>query len=341
MKARLLSAYLVLRTLTPRKVWNLACVLASYWAARVVGKPVHWGMPVSIGIEPTTACNLRCPQCPSGLRSFTRPTGRLQPQMYQTVVNELHPTLLSLVMYFQGEPYLNPHFTDLVRAAADKSIYTSSSTNAHFLDSDTARKTVESGLSHLIVSMDGVTQASYEQYRVEGDLQKVLQGIRNLVHWKRELKSLTPFIELQFIVFRHNQHEVKAVQKLGRELGVNHVAIKTAQVYDYQQDEQWIPTIEKYRRYMQTQNGFVIKNKWLNHCWKLWHSAEITWDGRVLPCCFDKDAQHEMGRIGHKPFRAIWQSTAYHKFRSKLIQGRKEIEMCRNCTEGTQVSLGV
>lgn len=340
MPTPLLAFYLVLRTLTWRKLWNLALLFASYGVSRATGKPVHWGLPVSIGMEPTTACNLRCPQCPSGLRSFTRPTGRMQPQLYETVVGELHPTLLSLVMYFQGEPYLNPHFTELVSLAVAKGIYTSSSTNAHFLDRDTARKTVESGLCHLIVSLDGVTQQTYEQYRVAGEMDKVLAGVRHLVHWKKELKSLTPFIELQFIVFRHNEHEIDAVKKLGRQLGVNRVSIKTAQVYDYQQDEQWIPTLEQYRRYTKTENGYAIKNKWLNHCWKLWHSTEITWDGRVLPCCFDKDAQHEMGRIGHKPFKMIWRGVAYDKFRTQLLKGRKEIDMCRNCTEGTSVSLG-
>ena len=83
-----------------------------------------------------------------------------------------------------------------------KKIYTATSTNAHYLNDANARRTVESGLDRLIISIDGTTQDVYSQYRVGGDLEKVLEGAANIVKWKKDLKSKTPFIFFQFLVVR-------------------------------------------------------------------------------------------------------------------------------------------
>lgn len=338
-RTQLLGMWLLLRCLTPRRLWNYALVIMSYGLARLTGRPIHWGQPVSVGIEPTTACNLRCPQCPSGLRAFTRPTGRLQPGVFDKLIDEVAPDALFLVMYFQGEPFLNPHFLELVHRASQRGLYTQTSTNAHFLDDETAHRTVESGLTHLIVSVDGATQDTYSRYRIEGDLAQVLTGIRNVVRWKRQLRRLTPIIDLQFIVFAHNEHEIGDIKRLGRELGVDRVSIKSAQVYDHDgPGAAFIPRHSPTRRYDQQSDGsWSIRNPLRNHCWKLWQGVELTWDGRVLPCCFDKDAEHVMGIFPASPLRAIWRGSAYRQFRAQLVQARSRIPMCTNCTEGTLV----
>lgn len=182
----------LLSKLTLRRMLNGGKVLASFYASRFFGKPIQWGYPVSISFEPTTSCNLRCPECPSGLRAFTRPTGMLENDFFKRTIDEIHKELLYLIFYFQGEPYLNPAFLDMVKYAHRKKIYTATSTNAHYLTDEMARKTIESGLDRLIISIDGTTQDVYEQYRVGGKLNKVLEGARNIVKWKKELNSKTP-----------------------------------------------------------------------------------------------------------------------------------------------------
>ncbi|KAB7731503.1 radical SAM protein [Rudanella paleaurantiibacter] len=327
-----------LSKLTPRRVGNALNVLASYYRSRQTGRAEAWGLPMSISFEPTTSCNLRCPECPSGLRSFTRPTGMLGEELYKRTIDELHETLLYLIFYFQGEPYLHPQFLELVRYAADRNIYTATSTNAHYLTEANARKTVESGLDRLIISIDGTTQEVYQQYRVGGKLEKVIEGTRQIVRWKKELKSRTPHIVFQFLVVRPNEHQIAEVRQLARELGVDEVALKTAQIYDYEQGNDLIPTLDQYSRYAPQPDGtYRIKSGMDNHCWKMWHSCVITWDGLVVPCCFDKDAHHRLGDLQQQSFRELWQSPAYTNFRQTLLRSRSEIEMCKNCTEGTKV----
>jgi radical SAM protein with 4Fe4S-binding SPASM domain len=333
------DSFNLLSRLTPRRAWNAGKVLSSYYISKITGKPVQWGYPISISFEPTTSCNLRCPECPSGLRAFTRPTGMLQKDFFRQTIDQLSKDLLYLVFYFQGEPYLNPAFLDMVKYAAGKGIYTATSTNAHYLTDENARKTVESGLDRLIISIDGTTQDVYQQYRVGGKLHKVLEGARNIVKWKKELKSKTPFVFFQFLVVKPNEHQIEDVKRLAKETGVDEVRFKTAQVYDYETDpNNLIPTIGKYSRYRKNEQGQMeFKNALNNHCWRLWHATVISWDGLVVPCCFDKDAQHPLGDLKGKSFKEIWHNDKYKRFREQVLVSRKNIDICANCSEGTRV----
>jgi radical SAM protein with 4Fe4S-binding SPASM domain len=328
----------IVSRLSAAKASNAAKVLGSFYYSRMTGIPRQAGLPVSIAIEPTTSCNLRCPECPSGLRSFSRLTGMLDKNFFERTIDELSPHLLYLIFYFQGEPYLNPGFLDMVRYASSKNIYTATSTNAHYLSDENARSTVESGLDRLIISIDGTTQDIYEQYRVGGSLEKVIEGTRNIVSWKKKLKSKTPHTIFQFLVVRHNEHQVADVRKIAGEMGVDEVAFKTAQVYDYANGNDLIPTIGKYSRYKQKADGtWAIRNNLLDHCWKMWHSCVLTWDGSVVPCCFDKDASHSLGSLKEQSFKDIWFGEKYMAFRKNLLTGRSKIDICTNCTEGTKV----
>lgn len=323
---------------TTRRAWNALLIVKSYIYSRVTKKAIHQGMPISLSFEPTTSCNLRCPECPSGLRSFTRPTGMLSDKLYKNTIDELTETLLYLLFYFQGEPYLHPQFLELVNYASSKKIYTATSTNAHYLTSKNARKTVESGLDRLIISIDGTTQETYEAYRVGGSLDKVVEGAKQVVHWKRALKSKTPHVIFQFLVVKPNEHQLADVRKLAKSIGVDDVLFKTAQIYDFEGGSPFIPEQDKYSRYSVNGDGtYKIKNKLLDHCWKMWHSCVVTWDGQVVPCCFDKDAHHVMGNLSNTSFSDLWKGTAYEVFRQKLIVSRSNIEMCQNCTEGSKV----
>ncbi|MCC6384742.1 MAG: SPASM domain-containing protein [Bacteroidia bacterium] len=324
--------------LTFRRTWNAVKIISSYLVSKYVHKPIHWGMPVSIAFEPTTSCNLRCPECPSGLRSFTRATGMLEPEFFRKQIDELAGDLIYLTFYFQGEPYLNKHFLEMVAYASSKGIYTATSTNAHFLNDETAKKTVESGMDRLVISIDGTSQEVYQQYRVGGNLQKVLDGARNVIRWKKELRSKTPYIIFQFLVVRHNEHQVEEVKQMAKEFGADEVALKTAQIYDYEKGSDLIPVNEKYSRYKKSDNcSYSIKSKLLNHCWKMWHSCVVTWDGHIVPCCFDKDAKYKMGDLKKNTFREVWNNERYNRFRASVLRSRSEIDMCRNCTEGTRL----
>ena len=328
----------LLKKLTFKKLINAFKVWVSYYISRNTKTVSSLGFPISMAIEPTTSCNLRCPECPSGLRQFTRPIGMLEPTFFKKTIDEVCDELIYLTFYFQGEPYLNPNFLDMVKYASDKGIYTSTSTNAHYLTEEQARKTVESKLDRLIISIDGTTQDTYEQYRIGGQLQKVIEGTKNIIEAKKVLKSNTPHVVFQFLVVKPNEHQLEYVKKLAHKLGVDEVVFKTAQVYDFENGNPLIPENIKYSRYKKNNDGtYSIKNKLLNQCWRMWSSCVVTWDGIVVPCCFDKDAKHQLGDLKNQNFKKLWKSVIYQNFRKSILKSRKEIDICKNCSEGTKV----
>jgi radical SAM protein with 4Fe4S-binding SPASM domain len=296
------------------------------------------GLPFSLSIEPTTACNLGCPECPSGLKQFTRPTGKLDLSLHQKMLNQLSKTVFYVNYYFQGEPFLHPNFLELIKSAKEHKIYTATSTNAHFINQQVANDIVDSGLDRLIISIDGLTQKTYENYRVHGRLAKVIEGTKHLIQAKKEKNSSTPHLIFQFLAVKPNEHEISDVLKLGKELGLDEVRIKTAQLYDYKNGNPLMPENEKYSRYtLQSDGTYTLKYKTGNHCWRQWSSSVLTWDGKIVPCCFDKDAKHVLGDINNGAFEELWKSSQYNQFRNAILSHRNEIDICQNCSEGAKV----
>jgi len=298
--------------------------------------------PMSLSVEPTTACNLRCPECPSGLRSFTRPTGMLDPNRLARLLDGpdgLARDLVYLNLYFQGEPYLHAGMDDLVAVGKQNGLYVSTSTNAHHLSAERAESMVNSGIDRLIISIDGATQDAYAGYRIGGQLDKVLAGTRAVLDAKRRLGCRTPHVVWQFLVVGTNEHQLQDLKRMAAEFGVDEFVVKTAQIDQPEDGHPLLTRDPKLRRYDRNPDGlWTLRNPMLDQCWRMWQGAVITWDGRVVPCCFDKDATHSMGTAEDaQGFRDIWTSERYAAFRTSVFSNRADIDMCRNCSEGTQV----
>ncbi len=332
------TTFHILKMLTFRKILNGALLYKSFWLSRIFKKPIIWGKPLALSIEPTTACNLGCPECPSGLKQFSRPTGNMKSSVNEKIIDELGKNLAYINFYFQGEPFINKNIFDLIAYANTKGIYTATSTNAHFLNPESCEKVIDSGLKRMIISIDGTTQEVYEQYRKEGSLEKVLEGTRNMVAAKKKRNAQFPHLIFQFLVVKPNEHQIEEAKILAIEMGVDEIRFKTAQVYSYENGNPLIPTIDKYSRYRKMADGtFKLKNKMSNHCWRMWSSAVVTWDGSIVPCCFDKDAKHKLGNMQFVKFDNIWKNKEYQNFRKALLTNRQEIDICKNCSEGSKV----
>lgn len=324
--------------ITVRRFFNLVLLRLSYQLSRFFKKPIHFGHPFAASIEPTTACNLGCPECPSGLKQFTRATGKIDINFHDQILSELHKTVFYINYYFQGEPFLHPQFLGLIRQAKRYNIYTSTSTNAHFISEKVAEEIVASKLDRLIISIDGATQETYVNYRKEGQLSKVLEGTKHIIEAKKKNNSSTPHIIFQMLIVKPNEHEMESVHAMGKELGVDEIRYKSAQFYDYEKGNPLMPESSKYSRYKKTSDGsYKLKYRLGNKCWRMWSSTVLTWDGKVVPCCFDKDAKHIVGDLQKCSFNEVWNGSEITKFRKHLLKDRNSIDICTNCSEGSKV----
>ncbi len=312
-----------------RKIWNL-CRLHKFYRKAKNGKLIGVVPPPSFAsYEPTNICNLSCEMCPSGKGLLKRPRGTADMDLYRKFITENRETLIDIILHFQGEPLMYKQLGEMIAFARQNRIYTMFSTNGQLLaqNIDIIRNARP---DRIIVSLDGLSDETYTKYRVGGKVQNVLNGLEKLSQLPANER---PFIELQFLVFSHNEHEIPDLQKLKKKYHIDKITLKSAQIYENSQVD-FLPENKNFSRYEVSESGsFRLKNGIKNQCKRLIFGTVVCFDGRVVPCCFDKDADHEFGSIANQSLHEIRNSKKYIDFVNKVFSNRNEISICNNCTE--------
>jgi len=267
--------------------------------------------------------------CPSGKGQLKRPRGTADMKLYRKFILENRKTLTNIILHFQGEPLMCQQLDEMIAFARQNSIYTMFSTNGQLLvqNIDLIRNARP---DHIIVSLDGLTNETYTKYRVGGNLQNVFDGLEKLSQLPAKER---PYIELQFLVFSHNEHEIHGLKNLKKKYRIDKITLKSAQIYENSQVD-FLPENQKFSRYAVTENGnFQLKKELKSQCKRLVFGTVVCFDGRVVPCCFDKDADHELGNIASQSLQEIRNSKKYIDFVNKVFSNRNEIDICNNCTE--------
>jgi len=172
--------YRFLAKLTFPKIFNLLLVRISYLVSILLRRPKVWGFPYFISIEPSSICNLKCPQCPVGEGEINRENEFLKDEFYRGIIDRMARSAITVNLNFQGEPLMRSNLHDWVQYAEDRGLYTVTSTNGLYLTGEIPMRLVQSGLDRIIVSVDGTDQETYSKYRKGGKLDMVIRGIRAL-----------------------------------------------------------------------------------------------------------------------------------------------------------------
>lgn len=264
-------------------------------------------------------------------------------EVFERILEQVQKTAHTMQFYFQGEPLLNKRLPEMIARAHQAGLYTIVSTNAQALTSLMAQRLVKSGLSRIIVSIDGFSEESYAAYRVGGSLHRALEGLQYLQEAKEQYGSSIR-IELQVLRLRTNEHEWQWIKKHYKKLGATHLVFKTAQLYDFEHGNPLMPTNERYSRYKKTADGTYVHKKHLplalsplrlialQPCLRLWSGCVITTTGNVLPCCYDKDHSYALGNISTQPITDIFHSKRANALRHRVLHATSPLpEMCKNC----------
>lgn len=310
------------------------------YALSVAGVHKVHHLPVFVSVEPANFCQLACPECPVGMKSEgVRVTedgkkGVMSVEDFRCIVNKVAPFVHTMQLFWQGEPLLNDRLPEMVRIAREAGIYTIISTNAQRLNQSTALALAQAGLNRIIVSMDGWTQASYEQYRRGGSVEQAKQAVRLLRQAKMQTGAHM-LIELQCLYLKTNEHEWQIFRREYRHLGADRLTMKTAQIYNYENGSPLMPTDARYARYKWNAHTrtYVLKRKLRNRCYRLWSGCVIDVKGNVLPCCYDKQQAFVLGNIlnSNTSLADIWHNKKAAGFRQAVLRRRASIPMCTNC----------
>ena len=319
-----------------------------------------FGYPTHLTVDVTNICNLRCPLCPTGVGAPGRKKGMMPLSTFKKIIDETGKYLISIDLFNWGEPLLNKDVYEMIAYAHGRNIVTSVSTNFQHFSEEHAERLISSGLDVLILSIDGASQESYEKYRVGGDFRRVIENISLLVKKKKERRCRHPYICWQFLVMRHNEHEVEAARRMAGELGVDHITIDPAYLPVATREEamKWLPENSGYHRYnveelekrwqeMERQAAFPqtddrrddkdnsgkreLKRR-VNCSW-LWTQTTINWDGGVSPCCAIYDPSEDFGNVSDASLKDIWNNGKYRESRRFSSKGETgdTLTVCMMC----------
>ncbi len=337
----MLSIWPYIKVLTPQRIWNYLRCEVSYVLSRF-GVYHFTHRPCFVSIEPANFCQLRCPECPVGLRMYEKEKQTLDVALFARLLEENARYMHTVIFYFQGEPLLNKELPTLIRMAKAHNLYTYLSTNLQVLTPELAHALIVSGIDRIVASIDGLSEESYQAYRQGGKLSKALQGLR-LLHEAKVAQHAHTLIEWQCLRLRSNEHEWAEIRKQYKSLGADLLTFKTAQFYDFKHGNPLMPTDERYSRYKKQKDGtYKIKSAWSifpprgdkrgASCHRLWSGCVMDVHGNILPCCFDKASKYAFGNLHTQSLADIWYNSRATTFRKHLLTNRQSIDICRNCT---------
>jgi len=304
-----------------------------------------FGYPYWLVIDPCNYCNLSCPFCPTGQKRGARTKGKLSLDEFKLILDKLGHYLIHIDLVNWGEPLLNEQIYDMVKYAKKFQADIKIDTNLTHLGEESAKKLVLSGLDKIVVSIDGITQQTYSKYRRGGNFKVAMDNLKLLLQKRKELGSKKPYITWQFLVFKHNEHEIDYVKKIGEKLGVDHVGITKAFIGD----KDWIPQNPELSNYKQEEINSDLTFEHFKEigeafCNWPWEAVAINSNSSVSVCCSVEDEKDDFGNFFDQPFEYIWNSPKYQQARDYIrdkIKDRFANNICTGCRHLGMINIDI
>ncbi|MDO8589151.1 MAG: radical SAM protein [Armatimonadota bacterium] len=305
-------------------------------------RPTLRGFPSVLQIEPTNACNLRCPLCPSGVRAFSRPVGMMDFGVYRDLLAEIGDSLSLIVLWNWGEPFLNPDIFRMIRLAKRHNIAVLASSNGQRIsERSEVEELVASGLDTLAVALDGACQETYGKYRVGGDLDRVLNCLALLRETKKAKGSSTPLVNVRVVVTRNNEAELSEITDLALKFGADLITYRSASMPDCcgpGLDEKYAPSDATYRMYSYSDADYHRSKRDGFVCRRPWKRLTVNWDGTFVSCEHDFDNSVPYGKFPDDGSAVqIYNSGRARDFRARFLRNKNEFAFCAQCPYNDRV----
>jgi radical SAM protein with 4Fe4S-binding SPASM domain len=309
--------------------------------------PVECAPPEWYYIDIGNICNLKCPFCRTG--NGVTPTsekGLMTLESFRIILSKIEAHATFVCLFNWGEPFLNKNLLPMISMLHERGIpvHLDSNLTLRDFDDDEAEAIVRSGLSSLFASIDGVTQESYEKYRVGGSLERALGNLRRLVAARNRLGSETPGLIWDFYLNRYNEHEVEAAREVAKDIGVDIWFKPLSCTDDFQAtltkqgaDVFDMPPVASELHPLGKMLASVQLHPLLGAvCRQPFAAGVVNWNGDVYPCCVMGGEDFKLGNLIEQEFDEVWNGAPIRSCRTFLrnfgpVQGGDSV--CENnCT---------
>jgi radical SAM protein with 4Fe4S-binding SPASM domain len=302
--------------------------------ANLVYRRAHaWSRPVHMHVELTNYCTLKCRVCPSGTGRLERPPAAIDPALFERLMNEVGPYLLTASLWGWGEPLLHPRLPDILRLAHGRGVTTFLSTNGQPLDDERVLQALASHPpTYLIVCLDGLTDETNSAFRAGARLAPALSGVARLARMRRDAGSRLPVLHMRYIVNRYNEHEVPQAPRFAAQNRFDELSIRTLSIIDAPDDahRDLLPDDERFRAYGYSGDERIRRTDFV--CEKAFTFPGIFADGTVVACDQDCNAQQPLGTLADgSSFADIWWSRKADAIRRTIRDRPDDFSFCRNC----------
>jgi MoaA/NifB/PqqE/SkfB family radical SAM enzyme len=316
-----------------------------------------------IQVETTSQCNAACVYCPYTVYRQHWLRRHLTLETYGKLVPFLGKTKL---VYLQGwgEPFLNPHFFEMVRLAKEQGCQVGTTTNGILLDRKRLSQVMEHDMDFIAFSLAGTNQKN-DKIRRGTSLEQIVQTIKLLNELKGERRSPRPEIHISYMLLRSRLEDIATLPSLLQYLEVNQVVISTLDFIpdeelaqeaftspDTQSDElqQLLSSVmaEGQRRGVPIHYQIPARESQLFCTENVERSLFISSDGGVSPCVFTGlpvsnaslfiDGRGwpyiplNFGNVNEEPLSQIWWNKDYRSFRLSFSSG-KIARPCLDCSK--------
>ena len=272
--------------------------------------------PKIFAVELCAECDLNCSTCHHD--QMKRPKGNLPMPLWQKCADEIAEIAPQTNVWFSfcGEPLLQPdRLIDMLDYGAKVGLKSLNlNTNGMRLTRDVADRLLDTGLSTIVIGIDGFKKETYEKYRVLGDRNVVYANVQYLLE-QRAKRETGPEIMVQFIEMDDNVKEFEAYRDHWLGLGAT----------------------VKLRRQLSWGGKFetaidVANEKRIACPWAI-TMMHLFWDGRVPRCPGDTEGEEDAGNAWDDTLVTLWGNLSGYR---QLHLDKKFDDLparCHDCTD--------
>jgi radical SAM protein with 4Fe4S-binding SPASM domain len=273
--------------------------------------------PLHVDIELSSACNLRCPMCPTVTEQFKTGVDRklMAFPLVKKIIDEIGPAgVYSIRLSWIGEALMHKQFIQSVRYAKEKGIKeVSTLTNGQkLLDKEFCRKLVEAELDWITVSIDGVDE-TYEAIRHPITFPQICEALANLRDERARQGKVKPAMKIQGVWPAVKKDLEKYLNTFSPLVDL----IYTNPLVDYlhNDDPDSIDYIPNFTCYQPFQRLVIRSN------------------GDCVMCSNDDLGEHVIGDLNTQSVKEVWRGPAMQKIRELHVKhdALREIPACRRC----------
>lgn len=292
-----------------------------------------WSWPLNMQVELTSYCNLRCPVCPVGTKDLHRPPQAIDTRLFERLMSEVGPYLLTLSLWAWGEPLLHPELEEILAIARRYPVATLLSTNGQNLNQERVQKALRTHPpAYLIVALDGLSNETNSQYRKGAKIEPALEGVRALTDWKRRTGSRLPVLHWRFLAMRHNEHELAGLRRFARHYGFDMVSIRTLSIIDSPEDphRELVPETGGLRAYAYQDGNRMRRRGFV--CQHPFTYPTVLADGTLVACEQDYNGTQSFGKFSEETtFSELWFGKSSETIRKIIRDDPEQFSFCRNC----------